>query len=374
MNVESGATFEAVYESGITGLVGSLTVRIDDNQNNTVLGPQTTGILEIAGGISGTYSAVLVAPVVEGQYTIVWSNDGSFDADQGIGAEDLLVVAVIGAPTFPPLVPGEQAAGPTPGPCFGWVEAEDVAACCSVVVGSDYDLFEGAASSASQILYMLSGKQFSGSCERVVRPGSDIPCGVQVLARGHVIGWENVPRDLDILKVLLPNYPVTEIVEVKIDGDTLTEDEYRLDGWRWLTRRPDADGNRQYWPGPQREDREDTEDDTFSIRYLFGQNPPQPGIDAAAQLACEIYKACPGNEGVDGDCALPKNAVRVSRQGLTVEMKALTYNAREGWTTGMKLVDAFLNAYNPDGVKQRALIWSPDGPQFAREVGTVMGS
>jgi hypothetical protein len=121
----------------------------------------------------------------------------------------------------------------------------------------------------------------------------------------------------------------------------------------------DVDGNRQFWPSCQRLDLDDTEEGTFSVSYLHGVNVPQPGKDAAAQLACEIYKSCPGNEGV-GTCALPKNATRVTKQGITIELGALGFDRRKGWDTGMKLVDAFLSAYNPQGKRRRPAIWSPD--------------
>jgi hypothetical protein len=348
-----------------------------DNDGGTAIAASTADIIETPVG-SGNYCAARTAPLTVEHYTLVWSTDGSFD-ENSLATDDLFVRASVAA-VFPPLLPGEQVAGPTPGPCFGWVEAEDVAACCSVSVGSDTSLFEMSASSSSQVLFMLSGKQFPGQCERVVRPCSDIPCGVQVLARGHLVGWDGTRWGDDscgcipLSRVLLPNRPVTEILEVKIDGAPIAASEYRLDGWRWLTRMADVDGNAQAWPACQRLDLDDTEEGTFSVQYTFGQNPPQPGIDAAAQLACEIYKSCPGNEGV-AECKLPKNATRVTRQGITIELNALNYDRQKRvWVTGMNLVDLFLNAYNPNGLKRRPAIWSPDHPRFAQEVGTAMGS
>jgi hypothetical protein len=372
VNVERGADFEACYDSGVAGQVGTVSLMLVDNDGGIFWPADTDDIVETPAG-SGIYCANRTAPIIVAQYTMVWSIDGTYDPAT-VGIEDLFVLAV-GTSTGPPLVPGDQEGGPSVGPCFGWVAAEDVAECCSIEVGSTPELFEPAATSASQLLYMLSGKQWKGSCERVVRPHSDFPCGLQVTSGGYVIGYEGAPTDADFSKVLLPNYPVTEIVQVLIDGVALAEDEYRLDGWRWLQRMDDADGNAQSWPGPQRIGRNDTEEDTWSIRYMHGQNPPQPGVDAAAQLACEIYKSCPGNEGVGGECKIPSNATRVTAQGITIELGALHFDhSKRRWDTGMKLVDSFLNAYNPDAVRRQPLIWSPDHPRMAREVGTVLGS
>lgn len=368
LSVEQSQPFEAQAVTGDSGLVGTIAVRIDDNDGATVLGPTTANIAEH--GATGIYTwNVPAAPGTAGQYAIIWSPDGTFAAASAF-AEDLLVLAAGATPAEPPLVPAEQESGPTAGPCTGWVSVEEVAMCCSAEVGSNVDLFEMAATSASQLLYELSGRQFVGLCERLVRPCEPSACGMQVLSRGHIVDewsgwwagefWEPAICDCAaVSRVRLPNYPVREIVEVKIDGVVIAESEYRLDRWQFLTRMADVEGNRQLWPSCQRLDLDDTEEGTFSVSYLHGVNVPQPGKDAAAQLACEIYKSCPGNEGV-GTCALPKNATRVTKQGITIELGALRFDRRKGWDTGMKLVDAFLSAYNPQGKRRRPAIWSPD--------------
>lgn len=372
MDVERGVDFETCFDSGLAGQVGTVSLMLIDNDGGIFWPASTAGIVE-SPAASGNYCANRTAPIIVEQYTLIWSIDGTYDPDT-IGIEGLRVLAA--GTTFPPLTPVASDSGPAFGPCSGWVDAEDVAACCSIEVGSSPELFEQAATSATQLLYLLSGKTIKGVCERVVRPPSDFPCGLQVTSGGYVIGYEDAPSDADWSRILLPNYPVTEIVQVLVDGVALDADEYRLDGWRWLQRMDDADGNAQSWPGPQRMGRNDSDDDTFSVRYLHGINPPQPAIDAAAQLACEVYKSCPGNEGVgDGECKIPSNARTITRQGITIQLGALHFDVtKKRWDTGMKLVDAFLNAYNPDAVRRQPMIWSPDAPQFAREVGTALGS
>jgi hypothetical protein len=377
IEVEQSQAFEATVETGEAGLVGTIEFAIVDNDGNTVLGPTSTNVLEneVGGTPTGNYTwNVPAAPATVGQYQILASTDGTFDPDTVISVS-VLVLEAGATPTAPALIPSDSDSGPAFGPCNAWVSVEEVSHCCGIEIGSSEDEFEAAATSASQLLYLLTGKTIRGICQRVVRPTSDYPCGLQVTSGGYVIGYEGAPTDADFSKVLLPNYPVVEIVEVKIDGVALDADEYRLDGWRWLQRMDDEDGNAQSWPGPQRMGRNDDDEDTWSIRYLHGMNPPQAAVDAAAQLACEVYKQCPGNEGVSADCKLPANATRVTRQGITIELGALTFDVqKKKWNTGMKLVDAFLNAYNPDGVKQQPLIWSPDHPRMAREVGTALGS
>lgn len=266
--------------------------------------------------------------------------------------------------------------------CEPWISEVDVANCCNVSVGSDTFLFASAALSASELLYMLSGRIHKGLCERTVRPCLEGECGVQVLEGGHVVDsglmwaggyWE--PRICScqpVSKVELANYPVSEIVEVKIDGTTLSSSEYELRRKQYLVRKRDVEGNRQFWPACQVVDADDTEPGTFSVRYLHGMAPPQAARDAAAQLACEIYKSCPTAQGVS-ECALPKNATRVTKQGITIELQALNFDrSKKRWDTGMKLVDAFLNAANPYGKTRRPGIWSADEilPEPVATVGT----
>jgi hypothetical protein len=170
---------------------------------------------------------------------------------------------------------------------------------------------------------------------------------------------------------------VREILEVKIDGDVVDPDTYRLDGWRWLTRvRDPADpGTALMWPSCQLTDLPDTEDGTFSVTYRYGQDPPLEGLSAAAALACQLHRACSDS---GADCEIPANAVRVTRQGVTID-KAATISwffgrrgAGEGggWGTGIVQVDTFLNSFNRAGMQQRPKTWSPDGHKFARVYGT----
>ena len=172
----------------------------------------------------------------------------------------------------------------------------------------------------------------------------------------------------------LSGYPVREILEVKIDGVVIDPSTYRLDGWRWLVRMRDiAEPETEvFWPSCQILDLPDTEAGTFAITYRYGQDPPLAGQHAAAALACEFYKACDG--GGAGDCEIPSTAVRVTRQGVTIDKTDaidwfLERRGVRGWKTGILLVDAFLNAVNPGVMRRRPITWSPDAQRYAKQVG-----
>ncbi len=283
----------------------------------------------------------------------------------------------------------------TSGPCTPWVSPQEIWDCCgqpmtiigegSMATQCPVDMSQFAIE-ASQLLFELSGRIYPGLCEKTVRPCTDSWCGFQMLSRGHIVydpydswGWwwtginwnynGRAPCGCQPLdRVLLSGYPVQAIIEVKIDGVVVNPVTYRLDQHRWLSRvrDPAAPDVRLFWPHCQALDLPDTEPGTFSVSYLYGQEPPLVGIHAASQLGCELWKSCTGQ-----DCALPTGTTRVTRQGITISRTSFQRDIKTGiWATGMSIVDAFLSTVNPSGLKRRPSIWSPDGKRFARQVGS----
>lgn len=337
---------------------------------------------EITNPSVGVYILTLDAPNVAGSWHYRCAGTGAVKAV--IEGEFTVLPSSVLTPV---------AAEPTNGPCQAWCDAQDIVDCdSSLIVGSDTQVLEAAAYEASQMLYQLSGRQFAGRCDSVtVRPCADgCGCWPNWLFPGLSPGAPQFPVGAwgwwgtswsagawgwgqagcgctPLSRALLPGYPVTSIVEVKIDGVVLDESEYRLDEYRWLTRMADADGNPQWWPGCQRLDLPDTEPGTWSCTYVHGVSPPALGVRAAAQLGAEIYKACSG-----GECALPAGTRQVTRAGVTIQKAPFVAWAQiDGrWATGLTAVDMFLSAYNPSGLTRRPVSWSPGGPKYARRIGT----
>jgi hypothetical protein len=353
----------------------------------TILAPDgTTTIytevsLEVTHVGVGEWMLTLSPPLDPGEYYYDIDATGAVTASR---AASFTVLANVTAPA--------DVAWAVVGPCTPWADSQDVWNCCgqpTTTIGEGTDAEECPvdmtqfAVEASQVLYELSARQFAGVCEKTVRPCVNRWCGFQVLSRGHVVdygwemgwsgrgwwgwdGWSQGCGCTPLSRVLLSGYPVREVTEVKIDGAVVAPDEYRLDERRWLTRMADVDGNVQLWPSCQRWDKADSESGTFAVTYRYGQDPPVTGIHAAAQLGCELYRACTG-----GDCLLPSGATRITRQGVTVERAGFAQWGYKGntWQTGLNLVDTFLNSYNRAGIPRRPTIWSPSGPKFARSVG-----
>jgi hypothetical protein len=267
--------------------------------------------------------------------------------------------------------------------CASWIDESDVAECCAALVDSGSggsSLLASAAEMASDILYRLSGEQYGGICEAVVRPCSD-PCRCgwgQILASGHIVGFEDYQgrwynecgRSCGcsrLSRIKLPGVPVISISEVLIDGIALApssaDAEYRIDERCYLTRLADPDtGMPRWWPGCQRLDMPPTEIGTFQITYEYGRVAPAAGIAAARELACQLALAMACHD----DCQLPQGVVRVVRQGVTVERAQIDVFGKG--RTGLVLVDAFLGSYNPSGLKRRPAVWSPDVQRYARPV------
>lgn len=348
----------------------------------TIVDPEGTattyiwpGAAEITHAGVGEFFLSLDPPALPGLYSYDVDGTGTVTASRK-GSFNVLPNAVT-----------QDLSWAVPGPCTAWVASQDIWNCCgqpmTTVDGEECPVdFTAEAQAASQVLFELSGRLFSGTCEKTVRPCSPSWCGFQVLSRGHIVNqgfswsgsgwwWDSLQgcgcSPLDRIK--LSGYPVREITEVKIDGVVVDPATYRLDDWRWLTRvrdpaEPDV---ALFWPSCQQMDLPDTEAGTFSVTYRYGEDPPLIGVHAAAELGCELYKAC--NNAMD--CALPSGTTRVIRQGVVVERLAFSvWGLRNGvWSTGLTRVDTFLGAYNPNHLTRRPLVWAPGQPRYARTVG-----
>ncbi len=101
MNVAPGAVYEAVFEAGVSGLVGTVALALLDNAGATTEAFSTAGIieLEVAAEPTGVYAATRTAPETAGQYTLLWSLDGTAAPAQ-VSTEELVVTA--SAPGDPP--------------------------------------------------------------------------------------------------------------------------------------------------------------------------------------------------------------------------------------------------------------------------------
>jgi len=216
---------------------------------------------------------------------------------------------------------------------------------------------------ASSTLYRLTGYRVGG-CPITVRPCkagcagsyrsyySYGPSGWMnpVLISGSWINSCGCTTDCsctELCEVVLPA-PVGEVAEVKVDGQVVSTDNYRLDGNRLVWTGTDECP----WPTCQDLALPDTEVGTFSVTYTNTYPVDALGAYAAGVLAIEYAQACIGN-----NCRLPLAVTSISRQGVSFDIAT---GAFPGGMTGIREVDTFIAIWNPQSLRQQPRVWSPD--------------
>ena len=207
---------------------------------------------------------------------------------------------------------------------------------------------EKAEGMAVDLLDAWTGGVF-GPCPVTVRPCRDVIAPNDTFAKPRSARWEPVliggrwynmgcsscGRSCaceEPSSIAVPG-PVHRVIEVEIDGDTLPQDAYRVDG-RFIIRQ---DG--QAWPTYQDRSLPLGTEGTWSITYSKGIAVPTGGQVAAGVLALEIMRAlCDDNE-----CRLPERVQTITRQGVTMAMLDGFEGLEEG-RTGLWLVDSWVSS------------------------------
>lgn len=229
---------------------------------------------------------------------------------------------------------------------------------------------ERAEALATQTLRMLTAYQV-GSCPITVRPCQRRCGGGSYLAAPEfagswagAFGWSFRPYVQDgqwlnacgcatddcsctvVPEVPLPG-PVAAVGSVYVDGVALESWRYRIDNGNMLVR---TDGGS--WPVCQDMTISDPEAGGFFVTYAQGAIADGLAAWAAGLLAVEYAKSCTGAK-----CRLPSGVSEVSRQGITMTIAS---GAFPDGMTGIREVDAFIQFWNPYGVKSVAQVFSPD--------------
>lgn len=261
------------------------------------------------------------------------------------------------------------------GPCSPWTSAADMTGPCADLSADELNDYIAV---ASDLLYEWSGKQFNNICSEIIRPyGARHDCGC--IGPFSPLTFMDLPISTirpdfptcscePLSQLVLPARPVTSVEYVKIDGATLDSSAYRVDDWKWLVR---LDGGR--FPCCQNLNLASDQPGTFEIGFSYGHPVPAPGVLACKVFACEIAMANSDDPSIQKKCRLPRNAVSVVRQGVSI-LRAnvgVFQKAPNGPVeTGLWEVQAFLSAYNPYGRTSRSVVLSPDLPDTARRTDT----
>lgn len=241
---------------------------------------------------------------------------------------------------------------PAIGPCQPYVSHDELVACCPALRDVQPPLFaadtEQVRMAASELLFVLLGRQFVGLCEF-----RDVIC--------RPCECECAPCCCWVDRVKLSRSDVVEVVSVEIDCECVDPAEYCVDGGRWLALLADpVTGAPRRWPSCGRLDEVDPD---FVVTYTAGKPVPVSVMMAARALACEMSKACLGQE-----CALPSRVRSVSRNGVSLEF-ASAGELVAADLTGIPEVDLVLQAFNPGHIRRRATVRSRDVGYAAHRLG-----
>lgn len=257
------------------------------------------------------------------------------------------------------------------GPC-GW---SPVTVCCPGWDAIATEVKTLATQVGTEIVWRLSGLRF-GLCEVILRPCGE-PCIYSTYEAAYAYNqgaggpswmspyiqggrWFNSACGCGgdcsctaLSELWLPP-PANSVTEVKVNGVVLDPGDYSLQKG-YLVR---TDGG--VWPSCQDMTLAATEPNTFQVTYLMGKPVPAGGNLAAGMMACEIAKACAGQE-----CRLPDRVTNITREGVTMTMLD-PQDFLENGLTGIREVDQWLAAVNPYKLKQSSKVWSPDLPNHRR--------
>lgn len=250
----------------------------------------------------------------------------------------------------------ESLIGPPPGPSTEpptWVAPADLVGC--VPCDTTVDLLE-VSRAVTEWLFQLSGRRYKQR-RVLVRPSlSESSCAWSL---GWMGNWTEMPHawltaDEHALQL---SGPVQNVIAVKVDGYDLDPGNVLLIDGRYLYRL-DNDGNRLLWPIGQRPDQADTEIGTCSVLYTWGQPIPPGGTIAARAWACYL-----GNQlhtlQSSGSCGMTDRVTQLVTQGVTLS-RLSAFDFLTAGKTGIEIVDTWINATNPNGLRRPATITSPD--------------
>ncbi len=230
---------------------------------------------------------------------------------------------------------------------------------------SDTEFSYEACKTASNLLWALSGRKYSGittvteryvCAQRSYRLGASSRTYSPVLLDGDIY---NIPTEefddfSDIVsdgmspnsRIKLRGRPVTKIHTIRTrTGDVVDPSSYYLVDHSTVQ----AAAGVPWTPC------------NIEITYSYGSYVPTAGKMAARTLAIEFCKLWNN----DDDCALPQRITSITRQGVSYTLLD-NQDFIDELKTGLYAVDLFLRSVNPDKARAKARVFSPDVPRARR--------
>lgn len=218
-----------------------------------------------------------------------------------------------------------------------------------------------ACKSASQLLWAMSGRKYSGintATERYIcttrryRYGASSQNFTAELLNGNVynVPYQDFNNYVDVTsdgltpqsRLRLRGRPVLEIHEIRNRaGELITPDNYYLVDYSTIQAAQGVP-----WAPCD-----------IEVTYSYGSQAPELGRKAAKYMAIQFIKLWVGD-----DCELPARVTSVSRQGVSYTVLD-SQDFIDELRTGVYTVDLFLKSVNPDGARSKARVFTPDVPR-----------
>lgn len=338
--------------AGTCALLSTVAVTVADSSGATV-GPAAATVI----GTAWSVTALNVAALADGTLIVQATETPS-----------------AGALAFAAKATTKRSRSATHVTCEPWASAADVRG--EVPTGLTVADLDEACWIASDILFLLSGSQWPGTCTDKVRPQAryrayDRAAWWQTWQSFTSMpvpysryGWCSCNRGKDfgcstIPEIELPHGPVdVDSVVVTEDGVVLDDADYTILDRRWLAR---TDGNG--WRCCQRTELPDTEIGTWSVSYSFGALPDAGGTWAAAALGFQWALSIRRDDA----CKLPRRVQTITRAGTTIALIDPMTLFGDG-LTGLTEVDLWLVSKIVGNKRRPATIGTVGkSPRFRRD-------
>lgn len=338
-SIKSGSTAPALEVTlmdgdvplSLTGATVTLTMRRKES-GPLVIDDAPVTILDAANG-TVSYQWQPGDTVDHGDFLVQWTVTFADMRVQHFPVDGFTTVTI-----FPDLEPDIHVLPDLPDNC--WPVDDSL---CADLHNYPTNIYERAVALAGQTLRLLTGG-IVGGCPITIIP--ETPCRYPALHYGsfqpvYYSGqWLNTcPCGIASSRIALPG-PVGRVDEVTVDSIPLLSTAYRVESSRWLVR---TDG--LTWPT--------TPDEGFTVTYLNAWPVDGLGAVIAGRLACEYALALTGSK----DCSLPRGVREINRQGISM---VLTTDLFPNGLTGIREVDAYVQSYNPHGLRSAPAIYVPN--------------
>lgn len=306
--------------------------------------------------IDGFNAAVTVVEAPLGAAVDINANGAIVDIDAGVaapaGTYDLVTTLTFDTPQPTVLVAAgsdvDEASEPGATITYMWwafncYDAPVVSDDCGVWITVNdlpsglvfHDITPLAIQTAVEWLNAATDHRWNGVCHTTIRP----PVG-----HNNACTPTSTPARYIDLSLWITG-PIRAIVDVTVNGVTITDDHYRLVGNQlWPTRPVAADPALIPWP-TQNFEYANGNPDTWSVTVEHGEPVPAPLRLVAVDLARELILRAIDND----NCALPDRVTSITRDGITY-----SFQMPEGAKIGVPFIDSVVAAFGPTGAGRTA--------------------